>query len=131
MIDFYLSFRLLDKPSRHSFSLFRLFFFNKQGVGKRLFFPFVIPAAFAILVLLCFCLKHPRSPFSSDFLASRFLSSAANGFIVLQVSEESAEAWVDEFTTTGPDFHQAKAAVEVSQTFLSPNPKLLSDTQEI
>lgn len=30
-----------------------------------------------------------------------------------QVSEESAESWVDEFTTSGPDFQQAKAAVEV------------------
>ncbi|MCI4374707.1 hypothetical protein PGIGA_G00009020 [Pangasianodon gigas] len=29
-----------------------------------------------------------------------------------QVSEESAESWVDEFTTSGPDFQQAKAAVE-------------------
>uniref|UniRef100_A0A3P9HN45 Peroxisomal targeting signal 1 receptor n=1 Tax=Oryzias latipes TaxID=8090 RepID=A0A3P9HN45_ORYLA len=34
-----------------------------------------------------------------------------------QVSEESAEAWVDEFTTTGPDFHQAKAAVESDVDF--------------
>ena len=25
----------------------------------------------------------------------------------------SAEAWVDEFATSGPDFQQAKAAVEV------------------
>nr|XP_043890322.1 peroxisomal biogenesis factor 5 isoform X1 [Solea senegalensis] len=32
-----------------------------------------------------------------------------------QVSEESAEAWVDEFTTTGPVFQQAKAAVEVRE----------------
>ncbi|XP_060777593.1 peroxisomal biogenesis factor 5 isoform X1 [Neoarius graeffei] len=31
---------------------------------------------------------------------------------VSQVSEESAESWVDEFTTAGPDFQQAKAAVE-------------------
>ncbi|KAG7335815.1 hypothetical protein KOW79_000508 [Hemibagrus wyckioides] len=29
-----------------------------------------------------------------------------------QVSEESAESWVDEFTSAGPDFQQAKAAVE-------------------
>ncbi|KAF5904442.1 peroxisomal biogenesis factor 5 isoform X1, partial [Clarias magur] len=29
-----------------------------------------------------------------------------------QVSEESAESWVDEFTAAGPDFQQAKAAVE-------------------
>ncbi|KAM9309342.1 peroxisomal biogenesis factor 5 isoform 2-T2 [Pholidichthys leucotaenia] len=29
-----------------------------------------------------------------------------------EVSEESAEAWVDEFTASGPDFQQAKAAVE-------------------
>nr|XP_057909942.1 peroxisomal biogenesis factor 5 isoform X3 [Doryrhamphus excisus] len=34
-----------------------------------------------------------------------------------QVSEESAEAWVDEFTTSGPDFHQAKAAVESDVDF--------------
>lgn len=34
-------------------------------------------------------------------------------FTALQVSEESAEAWVDEFTASGPDFHEAKAAVEV------------------
>ncbi len=26
---------------------------------------------------------------------------------------ESAEAWVDEFATSGPEFHEAKAAVEV------------------
>ncbi|XP_019724730.1 peroxisomal biogenesis factor 5 [Hippocampus comes] len=32
--------------------------------------------------------------------------------VVRQVSQESAEAWVDEFTAAGPDFHQAKAAVE-------------------
>ncbi|KAF4088372.1 hypothetical protein AMELA_G00082230 [Ameiurus melas] len=30
-----------------------------------------------------------------------------------QVSEESAESWVDEFAASGPDFQQAKAAVEV------------------
>uniref|UniRef100_A0A3Q3KTS8 Peroxisomal targeting signal 1 receptor n=1 Tax=Mastacembelus armatus TaxID=205130 RepID=A0A3Q3KTS8_9TELE len=34
-----------------------------------------------------------------------------------QVSEESAEAWVDEFTTSGPDFQQAKAAVESDVDF--------------
>ncbi|XP_038140340.1 peroxisomal biogenesis factor 5 isoform X2 [Cyprinodon tularosa] len=34
-----------------------------------------------------------------------------------QVSEESAEAWVDEFTTVGPDFQQAKAAVESDVDF--------------
>ncbi|MEQ2302055.1 hypothetical protein AMECASPLE_002551 [Ameca splendens] len=34
-----------------------------------------------------------------------------------QVSEESAEAWVDEFTSTGPDFQQAKAAVESDVDF--------------
>ncbi|XP_058504391.1 peroxisomal biogenesis factor 5 isoform X2 [Solea solea] len=34
-----------------------------------------------------------------------------------QVSEESAEAWVDEFTTTGPVFQQAKAAVESDVDF--------------
>ncbi|XP_034030364.1 peroxisomal biogenesis factor 5 isoform X1 [Thalassophryne amazonica] len=34
-----------------------------------------------------------------------------------QVSEESAEAWVDEFTTPGPDFQQAKAAVESDVDF--------------
>lgn len=41
---------------------------------------------------------------------------------VPQVSEESAESWVDEFTTSGPDFQQAKAAVEVlahSYVFIS------------
>ncbi|KAM6910330.1 peroxisomal biogenesis factor 5 isoform 2-T2 [Xenentodon cancila] len=36
---------------------------------------------------------------------------------VNQVSEESAEAWVDQFTTTGPDFQQAKAAVESDVDF--------------
>ena len=35
-----------------------------------------------------------------------------------KVSEDSAEAWVDEFATSGPDFQQAKAAVEVR---LKPN----------
>ncbi|KAK2844760.1 hypothetical protein Q5P01_011419 [Channa striata] len=34
-----------------------------------------------------------------------------------QVSEESAEAWVDEFTTSGPDFQQTKAAVESDVDF--------------
>ncbi|KAM9852426.1 peroxisomal biogenesis factor 5 isoform 1-T1 [Aulostomus maculatus] len=34
-----------------------------------------------------------------------------------QVSEESAEAWVDEFATSGPEFHQAKAAVESDVDF--------------
>ncbi|XP_053743158.1 peroxisomal biogenesis factor 5 isoform X1 [Synchiropus splendidus] len=34
-----------------------------------------------------------------------------------QVSEESAEAWVDEFAATGPDFQQAKAAVESDVDF--------------
>ncbi|XP_066539830.1 peroxisomal biogenesis factor 5 isoform X1 [Hoplias malabaricus] len=34
-----------------------------------------------------------------------------------QVSEESAESWVDEFTTSGPEFQQAKAAVESDVDF--------------
>ncbi|KAK9960752.1 hypothetical protein ABG768_008588 [Culter alburnus] len=34
-----------------------------------------------------------------------------------QVSAESAESWVDEFTTYGPDFQQAKAAVESDVDF--------------
>ncbi|KAM9353080.1 peroxisomal biogenesis factor 5 isoform 2-T2 [Symphorus nematophorus] len=34
-----------------------------------------------------------------------------------QVSEESAEAWVDEFATSGPDFQEAKAAVESDVDF--------------
>ncbi|XP_077576178.1 peroxisomal biogenesis factor 5 isoform X2 [Stigmatopora nigra] len=34
-----------------------------------------------------------------------------------QVSQDSAEAWVDEFTAPGPDFHQAKAAVESDVDF--------------
>ncbi|XP_030014849.1 peroxisomal biogenesis factor 5 isoform X2 [Sphaeramia orbicularis] len=34
-----------------------------------------------------------------------------------QVSEESAEAWVDEFATSGPEFQQAKAAVESDVDF--------------
>ncbi|XP_037393019.1 peroxisomal biogenesis factor 5 isoform X3 [Pygocentrus nattereri] len=37
--------------------------------------------------------------------------------IVRQVSEESAESWVDEFTTSGPEFQQAKAAVESDVDF--------------
>ncbi|XP_006802917.1 peroxisomal biogenesis factor 5 isoform X1 [Neolamprologus brichardi] len=37
--------------------------------------------------------------------------------VVRQVSEESAEAWVDEFATSGPDFQQAKAAVESDVDF--------------
>ncbi|XP_047217563.1 peroxisomal biogenesis factor 5 isoform X2 [Girardinichthys multiradiatus] len=37
--------------------------------------------------------------------------------VVRQVSEVSAEAWVDEFTSTGPDFQQAKAAVESDVDF--------------
>lgn len=48
-------------------------------------------------------------------------------FIAIQVSEESAEAWVDEFATSGPDFQQAKAAVEVRQESVTtqyPTPKL-------
>uniref|UniRef100_A0A8D3DUQ5 Peroxisomal targeting signal 1 receptor n=1 Tax=Scophthalmus maximus TaxID=52904 RepID=A0A8D3DUQ5_SCOMX len=34
-----------------------------------------------------------------------------------QVSVDSAEAWVDEFATAGPDFQQAKAAVESDLDF--------------
>uniref|UniRef100_A0A1A8FMY8 Peroxisomal targeting signal 1 receptor n=1 Tax=Nothobranchius korthausae TaxID=1143690 RepID=A0A1A8FMY8_9TELE len=34
-----------------------------------------------------------------------------------EVSEESAEAWVDEFAAAGPDFQQAKAAVESDVDF--------------
>ncbi|XP_076827037.1 peroxisomal biogenesis factor 5 isoform X4 [Brachyhypopomus gauderio] len=34
-----------------------------------------------------------------------------------EVSEESAESWVDEFATSGPDFQQAKAAVESDTDF--------------
>ncbi|KAM9806872.1 peroxisomal biogenesis factor 5 isoform 4-T4 [Syngnathus typhle] len=34
-----------------------------------------------------------------------------------EVSQESAEAWVDEFTAAGPEFQQAKAAVESDVDF--------------
>uniref|UniRef100_A0A8C6WYG2 Peroxisomal targeting signal 1 receptor n=1 Tax=Neogobius melanostomus TaxID=47308 RepID=A0A8C6WYG2_9GOBI len=34
-----------------------------------------------------------------------------------EVSEESAEAWVDQFAASGPDFQQAKAAVESDVDF--------------
>ncbi|KAG9275997.1 peroxisomal biogenesis factor 5 isoform X1 [Astyanax mexicanus] len=37
--------------------------------------------------------------------------------LVRQVSEESAESWVDEFATSGPEFQQAKAAVESDVDF--------------
>lgn len=37
--------------------------------------------------------------------------------VIRQVSADSAESWVDEFTTTGPDFQQAKAAVESDVDF--------------
>ncbi|XP_016413313.1 peroxisomal targeting signal 1 receptor-like isoform X1 [Sinocyclocheilus rhinocerous] len=37
--------------------------------------------------------------------------------IARQVSAESAESWVDEFTAYGPDFQQAKAAVESDVDF--------------
>ncbi|XP_037129134.1 peroxisomal biogenesis factor 5 isoform X2 [Syngnathus acus] len=37
--------------------------------------------------------------------------------VVRQVSQESAEAWVDEFTAAGPEFQQAKAAVESDVDF--------------
>ncbi|XP_042628037.1 peroxisomal targeting signal 1 receptor-like isoform X2 [Cyprinus carpio] len=43
-----------------------------------------------------------------------------------QVSAESAEFWVDEFTAYGPDFQQAKAAVEGYQ-FEEDNPYLSHD----
>lgn len=39
--------------------------------------------------------------------------------VVIQVSVDSAEAWVDEFATSGPDFQQAKAAVEVRQEWVT------------
>uniref|UniRef100_A0A8C1AXZ7 Peroxisomal targeting signal 1 receptor n=1 Tax=Cyprinus carpio carpio TaxID=630221 RepID=A0A8C1AXZ7_CYPCA len=39
------------------------------------------------------------------------------GFKGLTVSAESAESWVDEFTAYGPDFQQAKAAVESDVDF--------------
>ncbi|XP_035236456.1 peroxisomal biogenesis factor 5 isoform X3 [Anguilla anguilla] len=37
--------------------------------------------------------------------------------VLRQVSAESVESWVDEFTTSGPDFQQAKAAVESDVDF--------------
>ncbi|XP_044064864.1 peroxisomal biogenesis factor 5 isoform X1 [Siniperca chuatsi] len=37
--------------------------------------------------------------------------------VIRQVSEESAEAWVDQFTASGPDFQEAKAAVESDVDF--------------
>uniref|UniRef100_A0A8C1FBA9 Peroxisomal targeting signal 1 receptor n=1 Tax=Cyprinus carpio carpio TaxID=630221 RepID=A0A8C1FBA9_CYPCA len=43
-----------------------------------------------------------------------------------EVSAESAESWVDEFTAYGPDFQQAKAAVEGYQ-FEEDNPYLSHD----
>lgn len=50
-----------------------------------------------------------------DILAAAFVSSSPLPFPLypLQVSAESAESWVDEFAVAGPDFQQAKAAVEV------------------
>lgn len=54
---------------------------------------------------------------SNDTFHSQHLQTPVNPCqmpsVVIQVSEESAEAWVDEFATAGPDFQQAKAAVEV------------------
>ncbi|XP_037393018.1 peroxisomal biogenesis factor 5 isoform X2 [Pygocentrus nattereri] len=51
----------------------------------------------------------------TDRAQAREAHNWASGFT--QVSEESAESWVDEFTTSGPEFQQAKAAVESDVDF--------------
>ncbi|KAL7886527.1 hypothetical protein AOLI_G00042480 [Acnodon oligacanthus] len=51
----------------------------------------------------------------TDRAQAREAHNWASGFT--QVSEESAESWVDEFATSGPEFQQAKAAVESDVDF--------------
>ncbi|CAN9513738.1 unnamed protein product [Ophioblennius macclurei] len=67
-----------------------------------------------------------ESEWTKEYQAGEELRQTANELVSkvedpklqnTEVSEESAEAWVDEFATSGPDFQQAKAAVESDVDF--------------
>ncbi|XP_053743166.1 peroxisomal biogenesis factor 5 isoform X6 [Synchiropus splendidus] len=71
-------------------------------------------------------LGDKENEWTKEYQASEELKQTANELVAkvtdpklqnTEVSEESAEAWVDEFAATGPDFQQAKAAVESDVDF--------------
>nr|XP_023845066.1 peroxisomal biogenesis factor 5 isoform X2 [Salvelinus alpinus] len=55
-------------------------------------------------------LGEREQEWTKEYLPGDELKQTANE-LVAKVSVESAESWVDEFATAGPDFQQAKAAV--------------------
>ncbi|XP_066539832.1 peroxisomal biogenesis factor 5 isoform X3 [Hoplias malabaricus] len=71
--------------------------------------------------------KEQEKEWTKEYEAGEELKKTANELLAKvddpklqnteQVSEESAESWVDEFTTSGPEFQQAKAAVESDVDF--------------
>ncbi|XP_027003629.1 peroxisomal biogenesis factor 5 isoform X6 [Tachysurus fulvidraco] len=62
--------------------------------------------------------KEQEKEWTKEYQTGEELKQTANELLAkvddpkLQNTEVSAESWVDEFTTSGPDFQQAKAAVE-------------------
>ncbi|XP_066539833.1 peroxisomal biogenesis factor 5 isoform X4 [Hoplias malabaricus] len=70
--------------------------------------------------------KEQEKEWTKEYEAGEELKKTANELLAkvddpklqnTEVSEESAESWVDEFTTSGPEFQQAKAAVESDVDF--------------
>ncbi|XP_072536660.1 peroxisomal biogenesis factor 5 isoform X2 [Salminus brasiliensis] len=70
--------------------------------------------------------KEQEKEWTKEYEAGEELKQTANELLAkvddpklqnTEVSEESAESWVDEFTTSGPEFQQAKAAVESDVDF--------------
>ncbi|XP_021451444.1 peroxisomal biogenesis factor 5 isoform X6 [Oncorhynchus mykiss] len=61
-------------------------------------------------------LGEREQDWTKEYLPGDELKQTANE-LVAKVSVESAESWVDEFATAGPDFQQAKAAVESDLDF--------------
>uniref|UniRef100_A0A8C6KEC4 Peroxisomal targeting signal 1 receptor n=1 Tax=Nothobranchius furzeri TaxID=105023 RepID=A0A8C6KEC4_NOTFU len=68
-------------------------------------------------------LGDKETEWTKEYQAEDELRQTANELVSkvddpkLQNTEESAEAWVDEFAASGPDFQQAKAAVESDVDF--------------